>query len=174
MLVVVGSEPTAQQLIERLRADGRRITVARRSLAEALVAAAGHVTAEELIAQLQAKYPDLAPSTVYRLLADLEDLGLVVHVHLGHGPAVYHLADVAHAHLVCDRCGTITELPDELVDALTAQIRAGSGFHAAFHHFSIGGMCQNCATSPPVRAVEHGQRRLANRHRLPVTTTQAR
>lgn len=136
----------AEALIDRLRAEGRRITVARRSLADALVAANGHVTAEELIAQLQAEHPDLASSTVYRLLVDLEELGLVVHVHLGHGPAAYHLAEATHVHLVCDRCGAITELPRPMVDAMAAQLRADFGFQAAFHHFSISGTCRECAT----------------------------
>jgi Fur family ferric uptake transcriptional regulator len=163
-LALVGSD-RAQQLIGRLRAEGRRITAARRSLADALVAAGGHVTAEELIAELQAKHPDLASSTVYRLLVDLEDLGLVVHVHLGHGPAAYHLADAAHVHLVCEGCGSITELPPEMVDAMAAQLHAGFGFRARFDHFSIGGRCQGCAPGSPPAAVEQGQ--------TPVTTRRA-
>ncbi|HEX3566798.1 MAG TPA: transcriptional repressor [Acidimicrobiales bacterium] len=142
----MGSDQT-EQLIGRLRAEGRRITVARRSLITALVAADSHVTAEELIAHMHAEHPDLAASTVYRLLVDLENLGLVVHVHLGHGPAVYHLADANHVHLVCDRCGTVTELPRTLVDTMAGQLRADFGFQAAFQHFSIGGRCRACAAA---------------------------
>jgi Fe2+ or Zn2+ uptake regulation protein len=144
MLALVASDQ-AEQLIGRLRAEGRRITGARRSLIAALVAAEGHVTAEELIAQLQREHPDLAASTVYRLLVDLESLGLVVHVHLGHGPAVYHLAGANHVHLVCDHCGLVTELSPAMVDAMSGQLRQEFGFQAAFHHFSIGGTCGACA-----------------------------
>lgn len=145
MLAAVGADQ-AEQLIGRLRAEGRRITVARRSLIAALVAADGHVTAEELIARLQEEHPDLAASTVYRLLVDLENLGLVIHVHLGHGPAVYHLAGANHVHLVCDHCGQVTELPPAMVDAMAVQLRQDFGFQAAFHHFSIGGTCDACSS----------------------------
>ena len=74
---------------------------------------------------------------------------------------MYHLADATHVHLVCDGCGTITELPRELVDALAAQLHAGFGFQAAFHHFSIGGKCQNCATGPKRRTAKDRQRRMS-------------
>ncbi len=61
-------------------------------------------------------------STVYRFLDELERLGVVDHVHLGHGPAVYHLASDAHHHLVCDRCGAVEEVPE----ALFADLRAAA------------------------------------------------
>jgi len=132
------------QVIERLRARGRRITVARRALIEALIAEPGHVTAEELTATMHAQHPDVAESTIYRILDDLEQLGIVVHVHLGHGPAVYHLATGSHVHLVCDDCGGIIELPSAVVDSMAAQLRAAFHFESRFTHFSIGGLCQGC------------------------------
>ena len=62
----------------------------------------GHRTAEELGAEVQAIAPDVHMSTIYRNLDDLERLGVVVHAHLGHGPATYHLAAGAHGHFVCE------------------------------------------------------------------------
>jgi Fur family ferric uptake transcriptional regulator len=148
----VAAKPAAEELILRLRAEGRRITAARRNLADALAEAETLVSAEELIARLQVNHPDLAPSTVYRLLVDLESLGLVSHVHLGHGPAYYCLADARHVHLVCDACGVATELSPEVVDVMVATLRSAFGFQAGFHHFSIDGLCQKCLDAGAVRA----------------------
>ena len=142
---------TVEGVIEELRAKGRRITGARRRLVEALISAKGHVTAEDLAVTLQADHPDTAESTVYRLLDDLEKLGIVVHVHLGHGAAVYHLATGSHVHLVCDDCGAVTEVPTVVADAIAAELRAASNFEARFHHFSIGGLCQRCQLFPSAR-----------------------
>jgi Fe2+ or Zn2+ uptake regulation protein len=138
------STDTVEGVIEQLRVEGRRITGARRCLVQALVSAPGHVTAEDLAATLHVEHPGVAASTVYRFLDDLEHLGIVVHVHLGHGPAVYHLAATSHVHLVCDHCGAVTELPVSVADAIAGQLRTGFNFEARFHHFSISGLCQGC------------------------------
>ncbi len=55
---------------------------------------------------------DVHMSTIYRFLDELEELGVVSHSHLGHGPAVYDISPVGHFHLVCEVCGAVTETPD--------------------------------------------------------------
>ena len=102
---VDGDDRTAR-ILDRLRAEGGRVTTARRALILAMVAADGHMTAEDLAVSVQAAHPDVHRSTIYRTLDALERLGVVDHVHLGHGRAVYHLADEPHHHLVCEECGT--------------------------------------------------------------------
>ena len=52
----------------------------------------GHRTAEELAGEVQAQGARRHISTIYRNLEELERLGVIVHSHLGHGPATYHLA----------------------------------------------------------------------------------
>ena len=104
-----------EELLSRLRSAGDRVTTPRRLLVRCLFEASGHRTAEELAAAIQARAPDVSISTVYRNLEELERLGAVVHSHLGHGPATYHLATAAHGHLVCRRCGAEVEIEDELL-----------------------------------------------------------
>src|SRR5438046_10094392 len=101
---------TATQLddiLERLRAAGGRITSASRALVTALLDYDGHPTAEGLAAAVQARQPDVHQTTIYRILDDLERLGIVEHTHLGHGPAVYHLSDSAHPHVACASCRAV-------------------------------------------------------------------
>ena len=61
--------------------------------------------AEDWPPKFKSLAPDVNLSTVYRNLEELERLGLIVHAHLGHGPAIYHLASEMHGHLVCEACG---------------------------------------------------------------------
>ena len=68
--------------------------------------------------QVQAYGLDVHMSTIYRFLDELEELGVVSHSHLGHGPAVYDVSPVGHFHLVCELCGAVTETPDALLAAL--------------------------------------------------------
>jgi Fur family ferric uptake transcriptional regulator len=138
---------TVEQVLERLRARGSRVTTPRRLLVESLVGAAGHRTAEELAAEVQARAPDVNISTIYRNLDELERLGIVVHAHLGHGPATYHLTPAAHGHLVCELCGVTFEAPDELFRGLGRTAMARFGFEIDPHHFAVLGRCAGCRTA---------------------------
>jgi Fur family transcriptional regulator, ferric uptake regulator len=82
--------------------------------------------------------------TVYRNLDELVRLGVVDRTYLGGGPAAYHLASAAHGHIVCEQCGAMTEVPDELFDDLAQVVAARYGFAIAPHRFAVTGLCANC------------------------------
>ncbi len=140
----VTSVPTVEEVLDRLRATGSRVTTSRRLLVKSLVEAGGHRTAEELAGEVQARAPDVHMSTIYRNLDEFERLGVVVHAHLGHGPATYHLTPAAHGHLVCERCGATVEAPDELFRGLATQSMESFGFEIDPHHFAVLGRCAAC------------------------------
>ena len=73
-----------------------------------------------------------------------EEVGAVEHLHLGHGPAVYHLVDQGHHHLVCDGCGKTIEVPDATVDSFAERIHAEYGFTIDARHFAMPGRCSDC------------------------------
>ncbi len=130
-------------ILARVRAAGGRVTVARRALVQALVSG-DHLTADDLAAQVQARHPEVHLSTVYRTLDALEDLGIVTHVHLGHGGAVYHMTESAHLHLVCSRCGVVIELADGVIAPLAQRVLRENGFTLDARHFALLGTCQLC------------------------------
>ena len=90
----------------------------------------------------------LPPSTVYRTLEALEDLGVVGHTHLDHRAPTYHLADHAdHLHLVCRGCGRSPRAPEAYADAFAGNLLAGSGFVADVTHMAIHGGVQRAPSS---------------------------
>lgn len=133
-----------EQILARLRELGGRATPARRVLLSALLDTPGHHSAEELAAAVRARAPGVNISTVYRNLEELERLKVVDRTHLGHGPATYHLATTAHGHLVCENCGSMTEIPAVVFTSLAETVRAQYGFTAEPRHFAILGTCANC------------------------------
>ena len=149
-----------EQILSLLRERGGRVTTPRRAIIRALVDADGHVTADDIAEAVQRAHPDIHRSTVYRTLDVLAQLGVVVHVHLGHGAAVYHLADEAHHHLVCDHCGAVIELPSQVLASLGRRIERDYGFRLGANHFALGGRCTSCASrglaSRRGRAAESG------------------
>jgi Fur family transcriptional regulator, ferric uptake regulator len=136
---------TVDDVLALVRARGGRATSSRRVLLEVLFEAEGHLSAEELAGAVQSRAPDVHLSTIYRNLEDLQRLGVVVHSHLGHGPATYHLSSQAHAHFVCEECGAMIEAPDQLFRGLARAARSELGFSIDPRHFAILGRCSACS-----------------------------
>jgi len=139
-----------EQVLELLRASGARITTSRRLLLRCHFDGAPHRSAEELAAEVQVLAPDVHISTIYRNLYELERLGVVVHAHLGHGPAIYHLASETHGHLVCEVCGSMVEAPVDFFEGLALAARDRYGFGIDPRHFAVLGQCANCARAEEV------------------------
>ena len=131
-------------LLGNLRAKGVRITTPRREILSALLQAGDHATADDVAALVQARAPDVHLSTVYRTLDSLTELGLVEHVHFAHGAAAYHLAPTDHRHLVCEVCGSVTDVPAGLLDDLARTVDEHYGFELRAHHFGLSGRCADC------------------------------
>jgi Fe2+ or Zn2+ uptake regulation protein len=141
----VSHDADLDELLGRLRAQGARITTARRSvLAELVRSGADHPTADQLARRIRRTHPELHVSTIYRTLDFVESSGLVVRAGFGEGATTYHLADDHHHHAVCDRCGTVIQLPSGTFRPVVTQLRREHGFEADPHHVSIGGLCAAC------------------------------
>lgn len=132
------------QAIATLRAGGLRVSAARRIVLEALFAAGDPATAEELASGLDGRLPASDLGSMYRNLETLEELGLVRHVHFGHGAGRYVLsAGADRGYVACHRCGAFSELEETAVGALRAAVEH-TGFTARFTHFPVVGLCAAC------------------------------
>lgn len=132
-----------------LRARGLRVSVARRVVLEALFAAQTPVTAERIADGLDGQLPRSDLASVYRNLEVFEELGLVRHVHLGHGPGLYALAGQSEReYLVCERCGRVAAVAPAALARARDEVRAATGFEARFAHFPIVGLCPECSGEP--------------------------
>jgi Fur family ferric uptake transcriptional regulator len=141
----------AEGILAMLRASGGRITATRRATIDVLLAGGHHrhLSAEQIAAEVRDRLPDVAESTIYRTLSALEELGVIAHVHLGHGPSTFHLANQAHRHLVCRQCNTIIEVPSYEFTEMTRRLESVYGFTITSEHFALLGKCQTCRTAIP-------------------------
>ena len=132
----------------RLKEHGFRITPQRQLVLEA-VEHLRHGTPEEILIEVQRTATGVNLSTVYRTLEVLEDVGLVTHAHIGHGPPTYHAVDEhVHIHLVCDRCATVVSVPGSTASEFVDRLESEYGFRTDISHVSVHGLCQSCATRP--------------------------
>ena len=133
-------------IVRKLAEHGYRLTPQRLMIVSAIEASEGHISAEEVYAQVAAKYPHVNISTVYRTLELLTELGLVTETDLGEGRVRYHPADKGHHHhLVCRECGWIIDLDESVVATLKSTLLREYSFDADLKHLAIFGRCAKCS-----------------------------
>jgi Fur family transcriptional regulator, ferric uptake regulator len=133
---------------ERLHARGLRWTPQRRTLVEVLARTSGHVTGADLVERCRAVDPATTPSTVYRTLDVLEELGYLSHHHGVDGREEFHVLPIeAHGHLHCRSCGGSWEIGADEADAIAALFDAQRSFAVDRSHVTITGRCATCASS---------------------------
>ena len=129
----------------QLRARGLRWTHQRRVLIDVLAGVEGHVTGAELVDGCRAIDPATTPSTVYRTLDVLEELGVVSHSHGPGGRQEFHVNRAAdHGHLLCSGCGRTWELEAEELRPLVEGLRRSRGFDVDVDHLTLEGRCAAC------------------------------
>lgn len=135
-----------EAIFERLRQQGGRVTGSRRLVLDAILGHPGHhLTAADVYERVRIDDPDFYESTVYRTLDRLVDLGVIDRVTLGPGSTVFHLADHAHQHVVCDRCGRIDQVPDAVAGATVDAVGDATGYRLSVAASTLHGRCPDCA-----------------------------
>ena len=131
---------------ERMRERGMRWTPQRRLVIDALAERTGrHVTAGELLDRCRAVDPQTTPSTVYRTLDVLEELGFVRHAHGSDGREEFHvLPEREHGHLTCSVCDRSWEIDSADAADLTVSLAQKNGFKVDLSHLTIVGRCADC------------------------------
>ena len=129
----------------RLREQGHTVGKTRTAILEAVRAKHRAFTAEELAESVG----DTHVSTVYRTLALLEEIGVVRHIHLSHGPAIYERTAVSTdtRHLVCESCGRHVAVPRRVFDTARRTLERDYDFVLDGSHFAIVGRCKACAAA---------------------------
>lgn len=135
----------SEQLKERLRADGRRVTPQRLLIYEQLRRCAGHLTAEEIHHSLSDALAGISLPTIYATLDILVELGLARRLDAGPGATLYETSTPAHDHTVCRACGRIEDLDVTApFDPLYAAARR-IGFSPEGAESFVFGRCRECA-----------------------------
>ncbi len=138
-------EVTWDDVRERLHERGLRWTPQRRLLVDVLADTNGHITGAELVERCREQDPETTPSTVYRTLDVLEDIGLVRHAHGLDGREEFHVRPVReHGHMYCSVCHRAWEIGADDVSDLLADFDRRRGFRIDLGHLSIIGVCREC------------------------------
>jgi Fur family transcriptional regulator, ferric uptake regulator len=128
-------------IVTRLRESGRRITRERELLLR-IIGENAHLDAEAIYRLAQKERPQIGLATVYRTLNMLQELGIVRSLDFGENHGHYELHAEDHVHLVCSRCGRVTDIP--VPNALHAAAR-NECFTPHHTNLEVFGVCKSCA-----------------------------
>ena len=104
-----------------------------------------HLTSHQVYGEIRDRLPALNPSTVYRALERLVKNGKVSVSDMGIGASVYELVESSpHHHLVCQNCGQVETIGNELVGEFFKEISTKFDFKLATNHLVLFGQCREC------------------------------
>ena len=142
--------PTAEQeLSAALRERGLRVTPQRLFIYRALVELDRHLSAEEVLAAVGEKLPNVSLPTVYATLDLFEEMGLVRRLGVTHGAVLYDPRPDPHNHKVCDRCGAIEDFEADLDFTVALRRARRDGFRPGRAEVVVHGLCERCAAEMP-------------------------
>jgi Fur family ferric uptake transcriptional regulator len=130
-----------------LKEVGLKITVPRVKILKILEkeAVEKHVTAEKVYNQLLNDGEEIGLATVYRVLTQFEQAGLVVRHHFDADTSVFELNRGGHHdHIVCMKCGKVDEFFDNTVEQRQKAIALELGYELTDHHLNLYGYCLQC------------------------------
>jgi Fur family ferric uptake transcriptional regulator len=126
-----------------LRSQGLKVTVPRLKVLDLFQhSPERHLTAEDVYRKLLEEHSDIGLATVYRVLTQFEQAGLLMRHHFEGGKAVYELNEgTHHDHLVCQQCGRVEEFYDAEIEKRQAKVAKERGFTIREHQLHIYADC---------------------------------
>jgi Fur family ferric uptake transcriptional regulator len=129
-----------------LKNAGLKVTLPRLKILQILENAKDHhMSAEDIYRLLIESGDDIGLATVYRVLTQFEEAGLVVRHHFESGQSVFEVdSGEHHDHLVCVKCNSVEEFVDEVIEARQREIAKRAGYQITDHSLNIYGICADC------------------------------
>jgi Fur family transcriptional regulator, ferric uptake regulator len=135
----------SQTIIANLRQRGYRITSQRELIIRAIAQGDLHLSAEDVLGELQEQTQAINLATIYRTLEMLWAEGFVYRNDLSEGKTVYTTLDHGpHAHLVCRKCKRVIDAAPEILQQLHEQALIRYAFEVDLAHLSLFGLCAAC------------------------------
>ena len=131
--------------VEAIRAAGRRVTIQRVAVLDAIRELEGHVAVDRVAARVREKHPQMDLATVYRTAGLLSRLHLLNEVSVG-GVSHYEYATPGkrHGHMVCEHCGSTIHASTRHLDELREALLHDTGFELHLEHLTMSGLCREC------------------------------
>ena len=134
-----------EQIIKALRDKGYRLTPQRLAMLKIIAASLGHPDAEQIYEQMQAGFPTTSLATIYKTLALLKEMGEVLELNFATVGSHYDgKKPYPHPHVICTRCGQISDFESAAVDEISREMARQTGYQITHHQLNFFGLCPRC------------------------------
>lgn len=138
-------EKRLEQMVAKLKKNEFRITPQRYAVLKILARSINHPSAESIYEQLVADYPTMSPATVYKTINLLKRNEEILELEFSEMSNRYDgKKPYPHPHVICTKCGAISDPPMLDFEKLTSTIIHETGFTVASHRLDFYGLCPNC------------------------------
>ncbi len=131
---------------QELKDAGLKITLPRIKILQILESSdIRHVSAEDVYKLLLESGEEIGLATVYRVLTQFEQVGLIARHHFEGGHSVFELTPESHHdHIVCIKCGKVEEFADDQIEFRQKAVAEKLGFELTHHNLNMYGLCPDC------------------------------
>ena len=136
--------------IDELKSTGLKATLPRLKILEIFqTSLVRHLTAEDVFRVLMLEHSDIGLATVYRVLTQFEQAGLLIRSNFESGKAIYELDEGEHHdHFVCTMCAKVEEFFDPEIEKRQQAIAKSKGWVVHDHSMALYGHCAECVKNP--------------------------
>ncbi len=137
---------------KELKKAGLKVTLPRLKILQILQDPANqHISAEDVYKILIEQGEEIGLATVYRVLNQFDDAGILIRHHFEGGKSVFEISHKEHHdHLVCLNCGKVVEFEDDVIEKRQEQIAKKHNMKLTHHSLYLYGECNdgNCENNP--------------------------
>lgn len=138
-------EQRFQQLQQKFRNLGYRLTPQRLALLRLIAESQGHPSAKDLFDKIKEQYPTTSLATIYKTLNILKELDEVLELGFSDDDNRYDgNKPYPHPHIICIRCRKIVDFDRDIISDLESQLATASGFEIVSHRLDFYGLCPEC------------------------------
>ncbi len=135
-----------REAVEKLKTTGVRMTPQRHAILEYLLSSMSHPTADEIYKALEKDFPNMSVATIYNNLRLFKEAGLVRELTYGDASSRFDANMSDHYHIICRRCGKITDFKYPPLVEVEEEAAKKTGFRVDSHRMEVYGLCTDCQT----------------------------
>ncbi len=151
--MTMNREKVETEVIDLLEHSELRMTRQRRAIVRQILTMSGHFSADDLLTAFDQTQEEASRATIYRLIPALIELGIVREVEHGYDHSHYEVVRDPghHEHLMCQRCGKVTEFVCPAIEEAIVEVCQEHNFRQYQHGLEVTGLCGECAGSSSCR-----------------------
>ena len=138
------TEMTENELIAIFKKNNLKVTPQRLAVSKLVLANSTHPTAEIVFKEIEKQFPSISPATVYKILALLQEIGLITTLDFHNIHSRFDSNIALHVNIICPVCNKIIDYHSESVEEFYSKLKSEIGGKITGQRFDVYKKCNEC------------------------------